>query len=86
MTRTAVTVFATVAIFSMSMWALLLVQIPAGLHASPYPEDYPAHLINGLCNIPGNPNSTAPTAYGPCPGSPGFRMPVNNTFVSSIPR
>ncbi|CDO90177.1 spirocyclase AveC family protein [Mycobacterium triplex] len=79
--RSAVAVFATVAMFAMSMWVLLLVQIPAGLHASPYPTNYPAHLINGLCNIPGNPNSTAPTAYGPCPGSPGFRMPVNNTFI-----
>lgn len=79
--RTVVTVLATVAIFAMSMWALLLVQIPAGLHASPYPRDYPAHMINGLCDIPGNPNSKVPTSYGPCPGSPGFRMPVNNTFV-----
>jgi hypothetical protein len=79
--RIAVSVFATVAIFAMSMWALLLVQIPAGLHSSPYPAGYPAHMINGLCNIPGNPHSMQPTAYGPCPGSPGFRMPVNNTFV-----
>jgi hypothetical protein len=84
--RTAVTTFATIAVFAMSMWALLLVQIPAGLHASPYPAKYPAHLINGLCNIPGNPNSAAPTAYGPCPGSPGFRMPVNNTFVPGTGR
>jgi Spirocyclase AveC-like len=80
--RSAVSVFATIAIFAMAMWALLLVQIPAGLHSSPYPAGYPAHLINGLCNIPGNPHSTQPTAYGPCPGSPGFRMPVKNTFVS----
>jgi hypothetical protein len=79
--RTATSVFATIAMFAMAMWALLLVQIPAGLHASPYPTDYPAHLINGLCNIPGNPHSTAPTAYGPCPGSPGFRMPVSDTFI-----
>jgi hypothetical protein len=79
--RTTVSIFATIAMFAMSMWVLLLVQIPAGLHASPYPADYPAHLINGLCSIPGNKNWTAPTAYGPCPGSPGFRMPVNNTFV-----
>jgi hypothetical protein len=81
--RGAVTGLATIAVFAMSMWALLLVQIPAGLHSSPYPRDYPAHLINGLCNIPGNPNSREPTAYGPCPGSPGFRMPVENTFMPS---
>jgi hypothetical protein len=84
--RTAVSVFATIAVFAMSMWVLLLVQIPAGLHSSPYPHGYPAHLINGLCNIPGNPNSARPTAYGPCPGSPGFRMPVNNTFTPSTGR
>jgi hypothetical protein len=84
--RGAVSILATVAVFAMSMWALLLVQIPAGLHSSPYPTDYPAHLINGLCNIPGNPNSTAPTGYGPCPGSPGFRMPVDNTFIPNTGR
>ena len=81
--RTTVSVFATIAMFAMSMWALLLVQIPGGLHSSPYPDGYPAHQINGLCNIPGNPNWTQPTAYGPCPGSPGFRMPVGNTFSPS---
>lgn len=84
--RATVPIFATVAVFAMSMWALLLVQIPAGLHSSPYPAGYPAHMINGLCNIPGNPNSTQPTAYGPCPGSPGFRMPVIDTFVPGTGR
>jgi hypothetical protein len=84
--RTAVSVFATIAMFAVSMWVLLLVQIPAGLHASPYPPGYPAHLINGLCDIPGNPNSVRPSAYGPCPGSPGFRMPVSDTFVPSTGR
>lgn len=79
-TRTLVSIFATVAIFAMSMWALLLIQIPAGLHSSPYPDGYPAHLINGLCNIPGNKNWSQPTEYGPCPGSPGFRMPIRDTF------
>ncbi len=59
------------------MWVLLLVQIPAGLHSSPYPAGYPKHLINNLCNVRPNMN----TAYGPCPGSPGFTMPVNNTFI-----
>ncbi|BBY80216.1 hypothetical protein MPUL_13740 [Mycolicibacterium pulveris] len=78
--RTTVSILATIAMFAMSMWVLLLIQIPAGLHSSPYPEGYPAHQINGLCDIPGNPNWPQPTEYGPCPGSPGFRMPVKNTF------
>lgn len=78
--RTVVSTLATIALFAMSMWVLLLVQIPAGLHASPYPDGYPAHLINGLCNVPGSKNWTEPTTYGPCPGSDGFRMPVKQTF------
>lgn len=78
--RLVVSTLATIAMFAMSMWALLLVQIPGGFHSSVYPPGYPAHQINGLCDIPGNENWTEPTAYGPCPGSPGFRMPVKQTF------
>lgn len=78
--RLTVSTLATIAMFSMSMWALLLIQIPGGFHSSPYPPGYPAHQINGLCDIPGGKSGTEPTAYGPCPGSPGFRMPVKQTF------
>ncbi|MFE3000547.1 spirocyclase AveC family protein [Nocardia sp. NPDC059246] len=74
--RTAVRILSTTAIFAMSMWVLLLVQIPAGLHSSPYPADYPGHLINDLCSV----RPDQPTTYGPCPGTPGFRMPVKQTF------
>lgn len=31
----------------------------------------PAHIINGRCDAPG----VEGTRYGPCPGSPGYRMP-----------
>ena len=50
-------------------WGLMTV--PASLYASPYPET-PKHLINGLCDAPG----VSGTSYGPCPGSPGFRVPI----------
>jgi Spirocyclase AveC-like len=74
--RALVSTLATIALFAMSMWVLLLIQLPAGLHASPYPEGYPTHMINNLCDVqPG-----MHTEYGPCPGSPGFRMPVRQTF------
>lgn len=79
--RTIVSFLATTAMFAMSMWVLLLVQLPAGLNSSPYPDGYPAHMVNDLCTIPGNPEASGPTEYGPCPGSPGFRMPVEQTFV-----
>ena len=74
--RAAVSVLVVTAAFAMSMWALILVQIPAGMHASPYPRDYPDHLVNDLCSI----RADQPTAYGPCPGSPGFRLPIAQTF------
>jgi hypothetical protein len=50
-------------------WGLLTV--PFSLHSSPYPE-LPEHLINGLCDSPG----VTGTRYGPCPGSPGFELPI----------
>src|SRR5207244_1738336 len=44
-----------------------------GLYASPYPR-LPDHLVNGLCDTP----ASSSTRYGPCPGSPDFRMPVRS--------
>jgi hypothetical protein len=40
-------------------------------HAAPYPQSYPRDLVNGMCNV----GTTQHTRYGPCPGSPGFRLP-----------
>jgi hypothetical protein len=75
--RVLTSILATITLSAMSMWVLLLVQIPAGLHSSPYPAGYPRHLINNLCNVQPDMN----TAYGACPGSPGFTMPVSNSFI-----
>lgn len=47
-----------------------------GFHATPYPADYPEHLPNVVCDIPGDPD-TSGSAYGPCPGSPGFSIPLH---------
>lgn len=41
--------------------------------ADPYPEGFPPHLVNGLCDV----GATTDTHYGPCPGSPGFRLPTS---------
>jgi hypothetical protein len=75
--RVVTSILATITLSAMSMWVLLLVQIPAGLHSSPYPQGYPKHLINNLCDVQPGMN----TAYGPCPGTPGFTMPISNTFI-----
>jgi hypothetical protein len=50
----------------------LSVLIP-GLYASPYPE-LPPSLIIGMCDAPG----FQATRYGPCPGAPGYRMPIHH--------
>ena len=41
-------------------------------HAAPYPTAYPRDLVNGMCNV----GATQHTRYGPCPGTPGFRLPT----------
>ena len=65
--RTTVSIFATVAIFAMSMWALLLVQIPAGLHSSHYPAGYPRTLDQRAVQYPGQPALDAAHRVRPLP-------------------
>jgi hypothetical protein len=52
-------------------WGFLTV--PLSLHSVPYPSGIPGHLIQQYCDPPG---TRADSAYGPCPGSPGFKMPI----------
>jgi len=41
--------------------------------AAPYPKEFPRELVNDMCDV----GQTTGTRYGPCPGTPGFRMPVS---------
>jgi hypothetical protein len=52
-------------------WGFLTV--PLSLHSVPYPSDIPSHLIQHYCDPPG---TFRGSAYGPCPGTPGFKMPI----------
>ena len=69
--RTAVALLATIAVCNLSviLWSAPLVL--TGLEATRYPN-YPRSLSNVICDTPGLHGS----AYGPCPGSPGFRVPL----------
>ena len=42
-----------------------------GLYAKNTP-DYPAHTVNGMCDV----GTVTGTAYGPCPGTPGYKAPL----------
>jgi len=70
-TRRGITFFA---LFGFLHLAVLLVgTVPLwgfGFYARPWPKT-PAHLVNRICDAPG----VTGTAYGPCPGTPGFRTP-----------
>jgi hypothetical protein len=46
---------------------------------SPKWEKMPAYVVNGVCDAPG----FRGTRYGPCPGSPGYRMPMRETHIAS---
>ena len=69
--RTRLSLLALVG-FTQVMFAITIVlTIIPGPYSSPWPE-YPAHLINDLCD-----NGTVQgTAYGPCPGDPGYLAPL----------
>lgn len=45
-------------------------------------EKLPAHLVNGVCDAPGN---VPGTRFGPCPGSPGYRMPGRHSLPGESP-
>jgi hypothetical protein len=46
---------------------------PMGLYAKDSSR-YPDHIINGTCDI----EDVQGTAYGPCPGTPGFKAPFRH--------
>ena len=69
--RTAVALLATIAACNLSviLWSVPIMFM--GIKTTQYPE-YPASLSNVICDTPGKHG----TAYGPCPGSPGFAIPL----------
>ena len=69
--RGAVTFLALYATLQILVWGPATVPV---LLYGPYQEEWPEYeeyLVNDVCDAPG----IAGTRYGPCPGSPGFRMP-----------
>jgi hypothetical protein len=65
-------VLAMVAWCSILLLVLQLIVSVFAFRADPYPSAFPRHLVNGMCDV----GATTHTRYGPCPGSPGFRLPT----------
>lgn len=77
--RRGVTLLALYALAQMIMWVGgNFPQALASFYQKQWPEDMPAHIHNNICEIPGGADDSR-TGYGPCPGSPGFRMPGRDT-------
>jgi hypothetical protein len=69
--RSILSVLALVGLLN-SVWLFGgVVEAIVGLYSSPY-RAMPAHIVNGMCDAPG----ITGTRYGPCPGSPGYRIPI----------
>jgi hypothetical protein len=67
---------ATLAMIGWCCSMLILLQVFVNFfafHTAAYPEHFPPHLVNDMCDV----GATQHTRYGPCPGSPGFKMPVS---------
>ncbi|MBA2559751.1 MAG: spirocyclase AveC family protein [Propionibacteriales bacterium] len=78
-TSTIISLLAMYAIVQLATWAQSTAPMwILGFHQHAWPA-LPAHVQNGLCDSPG----TAGTRYGPCPGTPGYRMPIKG--ATSLP-
>lgn len=73
--RNLVSTMATTAWCSLAVIMYSSLVTLTGLAAHRYPQHYPEHLPNVVCSIPGD-AQTDGSAYGLCPGSPGFRIPL----------
>lgn len=71
-TRKALSFLSLVGYLQLMVAVTILITIaPVGLYANNSPA-YPAHIVNGQCDI----GSVHGSAYGPCPGTPGFTAPL----------
>ena len=69
--RKAISMLALYGFFQLGLWGVAnMPMIALGFYQQQWPN-LPAHIVNDLCDAPGIQN----TRYGPCPGSPGYRMP-----------
>ena len=77
----AVALLALYFTFQFIMWIPNNVpDIAYGPYESQWPK-LPRHLVANVCDAPG----IHGTRYGPCPGSPGYRMPVRGSLAGHSP-
>ena len=79
--RTAVTMLALYGAFQLGVWGVAnLPVMTLGFYQRQW-SPLPSHVVNDLCDAPG----VHGTRYGPCPGSPGYRMPGRHSLPGRSP-
>jgi hypothetical protein len=78
--RKGVTMLAMYAVMQL-LWGAVGNIVLVGEPYAPKPRHMPAYTLNGMCDAPG----TTGTRYGPCPGSPGYRMPGRHSLPGKSP-
>lgn len=71
--RTAVTFLALYGFMQSAIWGASLLDVVYAPYVTEWHE-MPAYLVNEACDTAGFQG----TAYGPCPGSPGFTLPMKS--------
>jgi Spirocyclase AveC-like len=69
--RRSVAILALIGYASTSYVLFSFPDVWAGAYADHFAKDTPAHIVNGVCDT----HEITGTAYGPCPGMPGYRIP-----------
>ena len=77
----AITMLAMYSLMQVVTWGPATVpDFLLGVYAQPWPK-LPAQIVNNACDAPG----IESTRYGPCPGSPGYRMPGRTSGLPGEP-
>ena len=80
--RTVITLLATYTLIQLVLWVPgTMPDWILGWRATNWAR-LPLSVNNGLCDQPG---VIEGTRYGPCPGSPGYRMPVSGSLAGKSP-
>lgn len=79
--RTVLTQLRLIGAFNLLMIWLASFYWILGVFSQPYPEDMKPYIVNNACDAPGY----SGTRYGPCPGSPDYRMPMPGSLPGPSP-
>ena len=81
---TAISLLATYSVFQLTSW--IIASVPLMMYGPYEPveawEKMPRYLVNDVCDAP---PGVQGTRYGPCPGSPDWRIPTRHSLPGDSP-